>query len=179
MSLFGKERKIIREIPEFEPEPEPVETFTSPDDERSITILINNKDKITGAVLSERYDLSARFLSRFYILMKQARYVKHYRRIAFEPIRIGYELFTVFNMYNNRVYVINDRLENDRFINFNDKLITLEELFELKETKEDIHDIGLDLLDRFNTNTVITYPIIQRELVVFFLDNIFKKYSLY
>ena len=214
MSLFGKERKIIREIPEFEPEP--VETFTSPDDERSITVLIGKKNKITGAVLSESYNLSVRLLSRFYVLMRQVRYPNNFESITFNPIRIGYELFAVFNKYEDKVYVVNDIVQND-----DDKKI--EEIFKLKYVfdaenesirnrrlssvfnrfkptqQEEIIRRGFEekkfynkvfneridtadnsiLLDNFNTNIVLSYSHIQRELVLFFLNGIFKKYSLY
>ena len=211
MALFRKQS-----VSGFPEENDIVETFTSPDDDRSLTVLIGRGNKIIGAILAEHYDLSIRWLSRFYVLMRQARYSYHYYDIASQPIRIGYELFAIFNSYNNKVYIINDvfqdnddkkiekifklkyvldaeneSIRNERLLSTFNRLCrsTQEEFFRKDFSEKDFYNKIIDekintpdnlaLLDNFNTNTIITYSTIQRELVIFFLEGIFKKYSLY
>ena len=176
---------------------EPKEFFISPDDERSLTILIGVKNKVEKAFLVDKYELSLRGIIRLYTVLKQTR-CGWVREMSEELMRIDYRVFCVYDYYCDRLLLINGEFPVEMFTGdiLRAKYIT-DGRDEDDKNRRSIRVFGsidkrsrffemflnndgfMNLVDDFESCVIISYSPVQREIILTFLNNIFNTYRLY
>lgn len=168
-------------------------TFTSPDDERSITILIAGKNRVKSAVFAHDHYLSSRGLIRFYTFLKQVRYGQC---DCSKPVMIDYNIYAVYDYCRNLLHFFAHEFEVEKFT---EDLLKVRYILDSKAedekkrkirncygySSEEYYNSVLSdskfpaLLASFELSKIISYTILQKEIVINFLRNILQSYSLY
>ena len=183
----------------FKREEENEKAITSPDDLRSVTVVVKERD-IKKAVLYRNYDLSPNALLRFFTVLDL---IKHKQRAADYPVKISPQVAVLQKPEAEVLYIFRDannlseKVTQDVFF-IRDKVAKGKPLFEanrdyfeetiknLKSVREQrkanqllSNDDFVDTYEDFWNNVIIFYPRIQNDIVRNFLFNVFKKYALY
>lgn len=169
--------------------------FVSPDDERSIAVFVDERNKISRAYINEKFKLSPRGLMRFYTALKQVRY-GWLRELTESLLRLDYGIFCVYDFCTGNSILINGNFAPDKY---SDNILKVRyianssgsgrnlplpwrlsgkfsEDFERQYLK---NKDFLALVSDFEDSIIAEYSQMQREMVLTFLSNIFSTYRFF
>ncbi len=189
MLLFKKEENA-----------EDLKPITSPDDLKSVTVLVDSYKNIKKAVFYRNYEFTPANLLRFFTIVDL---IKHKQRAADYPVKISSQVAGIQKPNDELLYIfrdkdnLSDKVTQDIFF-IHDKVTGGEPLFEsnrehiekatenLKSVKEQKRARQLlsssefiDVYEDFWDNVIISYTRFQSDVIYNFLFNVFRKYQLY
>lgn len=167
--------------------------FISPDDERSIAVFVDERNRVFEAYITEKFKLSPRGLMRFYTALKQVRY-GWLRELTESLLRLDYGVFCAYDFCTGNSILVDgnfninrysDNILKARYIGNKDrsKSASLYGIIggnfeDFKKQYMDNKDF-MELVSDFENCIIIEYSPIQREMVMTFLSNILSTYRLF